>query len=189
MAWRVDYLPLVAHPKRHLGDFLRFDIDTVNLAAGPEDHRGAIGHPVHIRIDAMDGPGFLHVHVQILVDRPHSSRLHVLEEQCAAGPDATYKGHIFAIRRRRRTHGAARTADHVFDLAVRQIDAPDAVDLGVRILAVLKSLAGRRVLAEIDVFAVRRKHRFAQVLLIVGFFIELHATSAAQVIEPDFPGA
>jgi hypothetical protein len=57
----------------------------------------------------------------------------------------------------------------------------DLVDLAVAVLVVFKDAAGCGVLRVVQVFAVRRDGRLAQVFLPVGLLVELHALVLGRV--------
>jgi len=64
------------------------------------------------------------------------------------------------------------------------IQAPDHIDLGVRVLGIVEDAAGRGIIAEIDIAAVGREGGLARVLLLGAALGQLHAAAAAAVVHP-----
>ena len=120
------------------------------------------------------------------VSRPDSRSVDEERRLVADAPDERER---LAVGRRRRTDRAARAGDEALDLAGLAVEALDDVDLPVRVLVVLEDRAGRDVVAEVEVLAVRREHRLAGVLLVGALLRQLQAVAAAAVIEPHLAGA
>src|SRR3546814_9251466 len=77
------------------------------LAAGPEDDIAAVGGPRHIRIDAGDRPGFLHILIERVIDLLLDTRGEILDVQLRLRALAPDEGEPLAVGRRRRPHRAA----------------------------------------------------------------------------------
>jgi hypothetical protein len=183
-AHRLFHAPRRLHVKRDHRDLFRRQIDAANHSAGPEDDPLVVGRPGKRRIDAVDRPGLLHVAIEPVVQRPLAARLEVAHEERRLVADAPHERERLAVRRRRRADRAARAGDVALDVAALAVEPLDDVQLFVRILAVLEDRAGRDVVAEVDVLAVRREHRLAAVFLIGALLGHLQTVAAAAVIDP-----
>ena len=144
-------------------------VDAPDLAAGPEDYGLAVRRPVHVRIDAVDRPGLLHVVVEIGIDLPLLARAQVLDvERGLRPPVAVDVSEPAAVGRRRRADRAAGAAGDLGALAGGDVVALDREHLLVRILGIFEGVAGGGVAAEIDGPAVGRESGLAQFLLELG---------------------
>src|SRR5690606_25472405 len=85
---------------------------------------------------------------------------------------------------------AAGRGDHGFGLAGLAVEALDRIDHTVRIAVVVEGAAGAHVLREVDVAAVGRNRRLADVLLLVGLLHQLDAAAGAGgVVQPELARA
>ncbi|MNQ54653.1 hypothetical protein D3C85_687240 [compost metagenome] len=169
------------------GDFadgLGGHVDAVDLAAGPEDDRTVVGGPAHRRIDAVDGPGFLQVAVQSVVDRGLAARFEVHDVEDGLVPVAPDEGQGLAVGRGGGANRAARSGDEGRDLARLAIQTADHIDLGVRVLGVVEHAACGGVVAEVEIAAVGREGGLARVLLLGAALGQLHAAAARAVVHP-----
>uniref|UniRef100_A0A0N4Z8I7 LigA n=1 Tax=Parastrongyloides trichosuri TaxID=131310 RepID=A0A0N4Z8I7_PARTI len=169
------------------GDFadgFRRHVDVVDLAARPEDDALVVRGPAHRRIDAVDGPGFLQVAVQGVVDRGLATRFEVHDVEDGLVPVAPDEGQGLAVGRGGGANRTARAGDEGRDLARLAIQATDHIDLGVRVLGIFELAARRGVVAEVEVAAIGREGGFARVLLLGAALGQLHAAAAGAVVHP-----
>uniref|UniRef100_A0A0N4Z2Z0 BON domain-containing protein n=1 Tax=Parastrongyloides trichosuri TaxID=131310 RepID=A0A0N4Z2Z0_PARTI len=172
----------VGDAEGHFADGLGGHVDAADLAARPDNDGAIVRRPGEARIDAVDGPGLLHVAVQSVVDRRLTPGLQVHDIEHRLVAVAAHEGERLAVRRRGRAHRAAGAGDEGLDLARLAIQAADHIELGVRILGVFKDAARRGVVAEVHVAAVGREGGLARVLLLGAALGQLHAAAAARAV-------
>ena len=191
-AQRLAHLAGVLHVEGDVRRGALEGVDPPQLAAGPDDDVLRVRRPGKGRIHAVDRPGFLQVALEVAPCGLLDAGLEILQEQrgllALLVADAPHEGQVPAVRRGRRPHRAAGALHEGFDAAVAQVLAEDLEDLGVAVLVVFEALARRRVLGVVEVLAVRRQRRLAQVLLPVGLLVELQALgrrAAFGAVQPD----
>ena len=89
----VDYNARVVHAERYVARAATIGAGPSELAACPEYHCFSIGRPPHVRIDAGNRPGFLHVAVQRVVDATLGAGGQILDPQgrlAMLTPDETH---------------------------------------------------------------------------------------------------
>ena len=69
-----------------------------DLTLAPNHDPAAVGCPVVLCVDAVDGPGFLHVAVQPLEDRPILSGGKVVQEEHRVLSNTPYEGELRPVR-------------------------------------------------------------------------------------------
>ena len=84
--------------KLNVGDTCTFDVDTFDAAARPEHDALRIGHPVHVRVNAVHGPDFLQIKVKMFVYRSFRTTNEILYEERALTLDAAHEREILAVR-------------------------------------------------------------------------------------------
>ncbi len=167
-----------------VADRVRGHVDAVDLAARPEDDGPVVGRPAHGRIDAVNGPGLLKVAVQAVIDRRLAAGLQIKNVEHRLVPDPPDEGQGASVGRRRRADRPAGTRDELLGLAGLTVEAPDHIDLAVRVLGVFKHPARRGVVAVIQIAAVGREGGFARILLLRPTLGHLHAAAARTVEQP-----
>src|SRR5262249_55222456 len=126
-------LALALHVEGDVADLFRRDVDAVDLAARPQHDRLVVRRPRNPRVDAVDGPGLLHVALEAVPERPLDPRLEVFHEERRLVADAADEGEGLSVGRGRRADRAAGPGHEVVDAAGLAVEAPDDVDLPVRI--------------------------------------------------------
>ncbi len=142
----------------------------------------------------MDGPGLLHVALELIIKQAYGSRLRIEQMKSGLAIDPSDKSDGFPVRRGCRAAGPSGSGDVGLGLIGRQFQPLDGVDLLVRVLAVLEGLPWADVFRIVKVLSIRRKDGFIDVLLLCGFLGQLHASlriplNAASVIHPHFSGS
>ena len=190
-ARRIDDGSRILHMERNFPHGARGEIEATNLAAGPEDETFRVRRPVHVRVGAVDGPDFLHVLIEIVVNLALCSGFQILQVKLRLRPLAADKGDGFSVRRRRRPDGAAEARHRGFDFTGRHFITIDVEKIAVRILRIDKGRAGRNVLAVVNKSPVSGEDRLAELFLmsLARPLDKLHAVAAGNVIEPDFADA
>src|SRR5690606_20818925 len=140
-------------------------VHTPDPALSPDDEAGSVGQPGVLRVDAVDGPGFL----QILVERgkqaPLLARGERAQHELAARAEAADEGERPAVGRDARGHCAAWARRDGPLSPGPQVARDDRVDHAVGVLVVLEVRAGRDVLAVVQRLAIGRDGWLAGVLL------------------------
>src|SRR5690606_38954517 len=108
-----------------LADGLGGHVDAADLAARPDDGGAVVRRPGEARIDAVEGPGLLHVAVKAVVHRRLAARFQVHDVEDRLVTVAAHEGERLAVRRRGRAHRAAWAGDEGFDLARLAIQSTD----------------------------------------------------------------
>ncbi len=176
------------------GDFARaaaIGVHAAQFAARPEHNRPAVGHPVHVRIDAVNRPGALQVEIEFAVDFPLAAGNHILDEQLGLVALAPHERHQPPIGRGSRTHRPAITGNGRARFAGGKIVTLDLEQRLGRVLRIFEDRPGSDVPGVIDRLAIGGIDRLAQFLLVllVGPLDQSDAAAARDVVEPDFAGA
>src|SRR5690606_27289586 len=180
----------VGNAEGDVADGLGRYVDAADLAAGPDDDGAVVRGPAEARIDAVNGPGLLHIAIQGVVDRRLAPGLQVHDVERRLVAIAAHEGQGLAVRRGGGAHRAARTGDEGLDLARLAIQATDHIELGVGVLGVVEDAARRGVVAEVHIAAVGREGGLARILLLGAALGQLHAAAAARaVVHPHLAGA
>src|SRR5690606_22586462 len=159
-------------------------------ALRPDHHRLRVRRPVEAAVGPEDRPGLLLVMAQAVPDRAHLAAGDVHAVQHAGVAHALDEGQGLSVRRHLRAHRAAGRGDHGFGLAGLAVEALDGIDHAVRVAVVVEGAAGAHVLREVDVAAVGRNRRLADVLLLVGLLHQLDAAAGAGgVVQPELARA
>src|SRR5690606_4796987 len=175
--------------ERDVGGVAAGHVHLPELALGPDHHRLRIRRPVVVRVGAEDGPGFLLVVREAVPDRPHGARGQVQHVQHGVLAYALDEGQRLAVRRGLRPYRAAGAGHQGADLAGLAVQALDRVDQPVHVAVVVELAVRADVLGEVDVAAIRRDGRLAQVLLLVLALGQLQAGAAVAVVQPQFARA
>ena len=182
----IRYTAGIVHAERYDGPARTVGIHAPQLAARPEHDAAPVGRPVHVRIHAVDRPGFLHVHVEIAVNHAFPAAGDVLHPELRLVLIAPDESDGLALGRRRGANGAPISAHGFLRFARFEVVTVDLENARIRILRVFEDRAAGVVAREIDRLAIGREDRFAQFLLVLfaGSRDELHAPAAGNVIQP-----
>ena len=166
------------------------DVDAPELPLAPDHDRLAVGRPGVLRVETVNGPGFLQVLVDVAKDLTIAAGLEIADEEKALEAHPAHVGERLAVGRDLRRHRAALDADGAALAPGREVAPEDRVDRPVGILVVLERLTGRDVLAVVERGAVGRDVGLARILLPAVAFGDLQSvTWSGRVIHPDLAGA
>ena len=165
--------------------------DPGQLAAGPQHDLAAVRRPVHVGIDAGDGPGFLHVLIGQVIKLALIPAGQIAHIELRLRPLTPHEGQLLAIGRRGWPYGAAIAARNAQRFATFQIIPLDREQRAVGILRIFKDRTRRDIAREIDALAIGSERRLAQFLLVafVHALDQRNPAAALDMEQPDFARA